>query len=353
MYKNYIYLVFLTAFLSGCVAPNLKGDFGHLSRKADAVLLGYSLDQMADILGSPQAYFVSPENSDIAYAHYCFYGMFETDPNGFFLYKDTVYKRVKNVDENSRSSGAYQIDNGKVEWNCYSDVLVDWARIPISSAFKAHEIARQARASELAAQKISKKYFIDGLIINHFQDTGVNCVSGGFYQIKLKGSIGPDSSFAIEKLLKRSPNCVDENNEIVSRTSVVLDSGGGMLKDGYMMGEAFRSYNVVTVIGSDTTCASACAVAYLGGVQRVIRGQAMIMFHSPYLPGLNAQGERTADCKIGTNATQELLTYYQTMTSVEEGQRLMNRTMSYCSAEDGWVVKGYDAAELFGIATKI
>ena len=66
-----------------------------------------------------------------------------------------------------------------------------------------------------------------------------------------------------------------------------------------------------------------------------------------------SRGQRTADCDIGTASTQNLLIYYQAMTSVEQGQRLMNRTMSYCSAEDGWVVKGYDAAELFGIATEI
>ena len=371
MCKIYISIVFITVFLSGCVAPNLKGDLGALSRKSDAVLVGYSVEQMIDILGTPQAYIFSPTNDDISYAHYCFFGMFAEDPNGFFLYKDTVYKRVQKADEKSRSSGVYKTDNGSVDWNCYADVRVDWARIPISSLFRADEIARQARAAEVAEQKearaaekkeqarlralqlINKQYFIDGLIIDHFQDTAVNCVSGGFYQIKLKGSIGPDSSFAIEKLLKRSPNCLNENNEIVSRTSVVLNSLGGLLKDGYVMGRAFRTYDVKTVISSDDICASSCAVAYLGGVERVFEGNSRIMFHSPYLPGFNSRGQRTADCDIGTASTQNLLIYYQTMTSVEQGQRLMNRTMSYCSAEDGWVVKGYDAAELFGIATEI
>jgi hypothetical protein len=41
------------------------------------------------------------------------------------------------------------------------------------------------------------------------------------------------------------------------------------------------------------------------------------------------------------------------MTGDEEGQRLMDRTLSYCSADDGWVLKGSNAAELFGIATKL
>ena len=40
------------------------------------------------------------------------------------------------------------------------------------------------------------------------------------------------------------------------------------------------------------------------------------------------------------------------MMSDEVGDRLFERTMWYCSAEDGWVVKGDSAAELFGIATE-
>ena len=359
MTNKLLQILIVTTLLCGCVAPNFKGDLGVLSRNADAVIVGYSFEQIVAVLGSPQAYFVSPIDSDITYAHYCFFGMFEEDDNGFFLYKDRMYKRVQNINENSRSLGVYS--NGQVgDWNCYQDVVVDWNKIPLNSAIKAEKLARQTRAlekeeqaRERASQLVTKEYFIDGLVIKHFQDAGVNCSKGGFYQIELKGSIGPDSSFAIEELLKRSPNCLDKNNEIVSRTSVLLDSGGGMLKDGYMMGRAFRENGVKTVIGNGTICASSCAVAYLGGAQRVFEGEAMIMFHSPYLPGLNAQGKRTANCNIGTNSTQALLAYYQTMTTVEQGQRLMNRTISYCSAEDGWVVRGYSAAELFGVATEI
>ena len=40
------------------------------------------------------------------------------------------------------------------------------------------------------------------------------------------------------------------------------------------------------------------------------------------------------------------------MMSDEVGDRLFERTMWYCSAEDGWVVKGGSAAELSGIATE-
>ena len=84
-----------------------------------------------------------------------------------------------------------------------------------------------------------------------------------------------------------------------------------------------------------------------------MENDSIIMFHSPYLPGLNAQGDRIANCDISSEMTTRLLEYYQEMTSPEQGERLMNRTMSYCSAEDGWVLRGSAAAELFGVATEI
>ena len=90
-----------------------------------------------------------------------------------------------------------------------------------------------------------------------------------------------------------------------------------------------------------------------GGVERLMESDSIIMFHSPYLPDLNAQGDRIANCDIGSETTARLLEYYQEMTSPEQGERLMNRTMSYCSAEDGWVLRGSAAAELFGVATQI
>jgi len=55
----------------------------------------------------------------------------------------------------------------------------------------------------------------------------------------------------------------------------------------------------------------------------------------------------------GSATINELLEYYQEMTSPEQGERLMDRTMSYCSAEDGWGLRGSAVAELFGVATQI
>jgi len=244
---------------------------------------------------------------------------------------------------------------------------VNWARSPttpeiladrqaILDAQRARRESLRAREESLRAREaqiVSQDYFIDGLVIIHTQDTGADCVNGGDYRIEVKGSIGPDSSFALEELLERSPNCLQENREIKSRTTVQLESLGGLLKDGYLMGRTFRTHEVETIITNNSACASSCAIAYLGGVERLMESDSIIMFHSPYRPGLNARGERITDCDIGSATTNELLEYYQEMTSPEQGERLMDRTMSYCSAEDGWVLRGSAAAELFGVATQI
>lgn len=215
------------------------------------------------------------------------------------------------------------------------------------------ENEKKVAAKRRAELITSQEYFIDGLVILFIHDRGVECSEGGYYKIEIKGDIGPDSSYALEELLKRSPNCIAIDGSIKSRTEVELKSFGGLLNDGYLMGRALSTYGVKTMIADGDVCASSCAVAYLGGTERLMGKDAVIMFHSPYLPGLNAQGNRIANCDVGSETTSELLEYYQEMTSEEQGERLFDRTMSYCSAEDGWVLKGSAAAELFGVATEI
>ncbi len=354
--KN-ISLFFLVLSLAGCIGA----DLGYVSRSASKVQIGFTREQVVDIMGTPDRTFTNPSNRDITYSHYCIFGVATDDGNGFLFYKDRVFRKISNISEGIQSSqeGIYH-DLSDPGWKCHSPIRVSWARTPepqqIIAEKQSNLDAQRARRESLRAREaqiVSQDYFIDGLVITHTQDRGADCVNGGDYRIEVKGSIGPDSSFALEELLERSPNCLQENREIKSRTIVQLDSLGGLLKDGYLMGRAFRTYEVKTIINNNSACASSCAVAYLGGVERLMESDSIIMFHSPYLPNLNAQGDRIANCDIGSETTARLLEYYQEMTSPEQGERLMNRTMSYCSAEDGWVLKGSAAAELFGVATEI
>lgn len=123
------------------------------------------------------------------------------------------------------------------------------------------------------------------------------------------------------------------------------------MDDGYKLGNTLRQQGVTVVVENQKSCASSCAVAFLGGAKRIIEDEGQIMFHAPYFSGRNELGARDIDCDVGEQALAELKNYYISMTDMETGDRLFERTMWYCSANDGWVVTGGAAAELYGIAT--
>ena len=331
--KKYLQLLFLSIILTlftGCTIGTVEGQ---LVRKGNTrISEGMDRDSVLAILGIPLK---SESFENLRLDGFCTTGSYDD-------LVDVIYENELVVDVSTYT-------NRKTGF-CQS-----FFRVRSLSGFKVQLEQERQRASERARAALikSQDYFIDGLVIIHTQDSGAECTSGSDYKIEVRGDIGPDSSFALEELLRRSPNCLQENNEIKSRTTVELESLGGLLKDGYLMGRTFRTHEVKTIITSSSVCASSCAVAYLGGVDRLMENDSIIMFHSPYLPDLNAIGERIADCDIGSETTAQLLEYYQEMTSPEQGERLMNRTMSYCSAEDGWVLRGSAAAELFGVATEI
>ncbi|MDC0934396.1 hypothetical protein OAS20_02520 [Gammaproteobacteria bacterium] len=341
-----------------------------LNKKAQQISIGDSEAAIKDLLGSPQRIFASTQYANTKLLYYCNFSFANNDGVGFYLYKNTVYRIARSLKpETLAGTGLSTRNVGKMD--CYSSVSMRWSASLEPPALKDQRLAEnretQRRNQEANRRMLEEKreqelrkaliktqeYFIDGLVINSTVDEGANCASGTDSQIKLSGAIGPDSSFALEELLIRSPNCLNEEGNLISRTRVELDSLGGYLNDGYKMGQLMRDNGVETFVPDNAICASSCAVAFLGGVDRVMEDSSIIMFHSPYLPGLNALGERVANCDIGSETTTTLLNYYQKMTSNEQGERLFNRTMSYCSAEDGWVLKGSAAAELFGVATEI
>ena len=61
-------------------------------------------------------------------------------------------------------------------------------------------------------------------------------------------------------------------------------------------------------------------------------------------------GKERITCDLPKEECQALNDYYSGMTSVDVGDRLYERTMWYCSAQNGWTIKGGAAAELYGIA---
>lgn len=64
---------------------------------------------------------------------------------------------------------------------------------------------------------------------------------------------------------------------------VAFDSNGGNLMAGINIGKAIRLKGFKTLVLEHNTCASACAIAWLGGPQRYMAAGAHVGFHAAYL----------------------------------------------------------------------
>ena len=79
----------------------------------------------------------------------------------------------------------------------------------------------------------------------------------------------------------------DENRFVqtagtVAHGVVVFDSPGGNLFAGIEIGEVIHFKHFDTLVPNGSTCASACALAWLGGARRLIGATGRIGFHEPY-----------------------------------------------------------------------
>jgi hypothetical protein len=63
---------------------------------------------------------------------------------------------------------------------------------------------------------------------------------------------------------------------------VFLDSPGGISQAGIDIGRAVRMRNFITYVPSGSTCASACAMIWLGGSKRLVGKTGRVGFHSVY-----------------------------------------------------------------------
>lgn len=63
---------------------------------------------------------------------------------------------------------------------------------------------------------------------------------------------------------------------------VQFESPGGSLIAGLAMGRAIRLNGATTLVPDEATCASACGLAWLGGVRRAVGDRARVGFHAAY-----------------------------------------------------------------------
>ena len=63
-------------------------------------------------------------------------------------------------------------------------------------------------------------------------------------------------------------------------TTVVFDSPGGNLLAGLTIGQTIRARGYATLVADGALCASACAIAWLGGVKRFLASGGRLGFHA-------------------------------------------------------------------------
>jgi hypothetical protein len=80
----------------------------------------------------------------------------------------------------------------------------------------------------------------------------------------------------------------------LSSAFVAFSSDGGSLLAGLRIGEAIRRKGFSTIVPDGRRCASACALAWLGGVERFIGTGGKISFRAAYDPAADESGVGTA-----------------------------------------------------------
>ena len=172
-------------------------------------------------------------------------------------------------------------------------------------------------------------YQVGSLTISHFRHR-----DGGEERqyLELSGSIGPDSTFYMESLLKKSAGAVDQ---------VMLNSSGGLIKDGISLAGAINKYGAEALITPGAECASSCAVAFLGANKRYMADGASLSFHSPYYQVKN--GYRCTE-------VDELKALFTRQLGDTAGPFAYQRMMGFCGPSQVWTLNK-DAAELMGMIT--
>jgi len=73
---------------------------------------------------------------------------------------------------------------------------------------------------------------------------------------------------------------------------VVFDSPGGLVLEAIQLGRYLRERGIATLVPDEALCASACPLAYAGGVEREAGPKAWIGVHRAYLDETQAAGDR-------------------------------------------------------------
>jgi hypothetical protein len=99
-------------------------------------------------------------------------------------------------------------------------------------------------------------------------------VSADGRRLVIAGAYGMHSEEAVRKAL-------DQHRSV---REVVLEGPGGRAAVGFALFKLFRERKLATRV--DTACASACTIAFLGGIERTVSPSGRLGFHRASFPGM-------------------------------------------------------------------
>lgn len=180
---------------------------------------------------------------------------------------------------------------------------------------------------------------VDELRIRQVRITSAECALGHVEHLELDGPIGPDATDQLDRLLSGTSLCRTPDGRTIA-TAVYLNSRGGSLFHGMLIADVLRYHEVETIVLGGQLCASACAVAFLGGVHRTILGDGRLLFHAPY-----TESPDGIACARPDQAAA-LRSHFVTFLGPETGAYVFDRAMRHCSETEGWLVDAPTAHRL-------
>jgi hypothetical protein len=164
--------------------------------------------------------------------------------------------------------------------------------------------------------------------------------SDGTCVVALQGTITRDAASRFDDVIRKGAGLGCSNPWLL------LESPGGLLFEALDLGIEVRRAGFRTITRS--ACASACAIIFLGGPERMLVGsRARIGLHQP---SRGAGLDRVCDPTTYTSAARELSTYLKSVIPAEADQ-VMNLIMQTSCEKIEWIY-GQRAVNL-GIATRL
>jgi len=160
--------------------------------------------------------------------------------------------------------------------------------------------------------------------------------------IALQGAIDKEARWKFDEVVARSEKLGCD------KPWLMLESPGGLLFEGFSLGRELRTHGFRTITRYE--CASACAIIFLGGVERVLAGsRARIGLHQAAYVKAETKG-RSCDIGMDSPSMRDLRRYLAFVIPATSSQ--VTDVITHTSCNDITWAAGQRALDL-GLATSL